>query len=77
MQNELILERIENLRGRKPYEEKKAEKLGFASLYEYFEDKIAKEAKALEADQADKTKVKKTIKTKSVEIKRSGSCSCC
>ena len=45
MQNELILERIENLRGRKPYEEKKAAKLGFASLYEYFEDKIAKEAK--------------------------------
>ena len=43
MQNELILERIENLRGRKPYEEKKAAKLGFASLYEYFEDKISKE----------------------------------
>ena len=77
MQNELILERIENLRGRKPYEEKKAAKLGFASLYEYFEDKIAKEAKALEADQADKTKLKKTIKTKSVEKKRSGSCCCC
>ena len=47
MQNELILERIENLRGRKPYEEKKAAKLGFASLYEYFEDKIAKEAKSI------------------------------
>ena len=47
--------------------ERKAVKLGFASLYEYFEDKIAKEAKALEADQADKTKLKKTLKTKSVE----------
>ena len=46
MQNELILERIENLRGRKPYEEKKAAKLGFTSLYEYFDDKIAKESKA-------------------------------
>ena len=77
MQNDLILERIENLRGRKPYEEKKAAKLGFASLYEYFEDKIAKEAKALEADQVDKTKLKKAIKTKAVEKKRSGSCSCC
>ena len=77
MQNELILERIENLRGRKPYEEKKAAKLGFASLYEYFEDKIAKEAKALEADQADKTKLKKAIKTKLVVKKRSGCCSCC
>ena len=77
MQNELILERIENLRGRKPYEEKKAAKLGFASLYEYFEDKIAKEAKALEPDQADKTKSKKAIKTKAVAKKQAGSCSCC
>ena len=77
MQNELILERIDNLRGRKPYEEKKAAKLGFASLYEYFEDKIAKEAEALEADRADKTKLKEKIKTKSVEKKRSNSCSCC
>ena len=77
MQNELILEQIQNLRGRKPYEEKKAAKLGFASLYDYFEDKIAKEAKALEADIADKTKSKETIKTKSVEKKRSSSCSCC
>ena len=55
MKDELILERIDSLRGRQPYEDKKAAKLGFASLYEYFEDKIAKEAKALEADQADKT----------------------
>ncbi len=77
MQNELILNRIENLRGRKPYEEKKAAKLGFASLYEYFEDKIAKEAKALEANQADKTKLKKAMKTKAVAKKQAGSCSCC
>ena len=77
MQNEFILERIENLRGRKAYEEKKAAKLGFASLYEYFEDKISKEAKALEANQANKTKVKKAIKTKAVAKKQAGSCSCC
>ena len=81
MQNQLILERIENLRGRKPYEEKKAAKLGFASLYEYFEDKIAKESKALEADQAKKTTSKtiskKAIKTKAVAKKQTGSCSCC
>ena len=77
MQKELILERIENLRGRKPYEEKKAAKLGFASLYDYFEDKIEKEAKALEANQADKTKLKKAIKTKAVAKKQTGSCSCC
>ena len=77
MQNELILNLIENLRGRKAYEEKKAAKLGFASLYEDFEDKISKEAKALEANQANKTKVKKAIKTKAVAKKQAGSCGCC
>ncbi len=77
MKNELVLERIDNLRGRKPYEKKKAAKLGFASLYEYFEDKILKEAKALEADQADKNKLKKAIKTKAVAKKQARSCSCC
>ena len=77
MQNEIILNRIENLRGRKPYEEKKAAKLGFSSLYEYFEDKIAKEAEALEADQARKAIPKKAIKTKAVAKKQAGSCSCC
>ena len=44
--------------------ERKAEKLGFASLYEYFEDKIAKEAKALEADQSRRNYTKKTLKAK-------------
>ena len=77
MENELILNRIKNLRGRKPYEEKKAAKLGFASIYDYFEDKIEKESKALEANQADKTKLKKAIKTKAVAKKQVGSCSCC
>ena len=58
--------------------ERKAAKLGFsASFYEYFEDKISKEDKALEADQAHKTKVKKAIKTKAVEKKQAMSCSCC
>ena len=32
--------------------ERKAAKLGFVQLYEYFEDKIAKEAKSLAADQS-------------------------
>ena len=77
MHNELILNRIENLRGRKPYEEKKAAKLGFSSLYEYFEDKIAKESEALETDKASKAIVKKAIKTKAVAKKQAGSCSCC
>ena len=42
MQNQEIVKMIDNLKGRKGYEEKRASKLGFASLYEYFEDKISK-----------------------------------
>ena len=48
MQNQEILKIIENLKGRRGYEEKKASKLGFNSLYAYFEDKLLKEKKALE-----------------------------
>ena len=48
MQNQEIIKIIENLKGRKNYEEKKASKLGFPSLYAYFEDKILKEKKAVE-----------------------------
>ena len=48
MQNQEIIQIIENLKGRRNYEEKKASKLGFTSLYAYFEDKILKEKKANE-----------------------------
>ena len=77
MQNTAILERIEGLRGRKSYEEKKAAKLGFASLYEYFEDKITKEAKALQAEQASNANLSKLKKKKAVAKKQASSCSCC
>ena len=77
MQNAAILERIEGLRGRKSYEERKAAKLGFASLYEYFEDKITKEAKALEAEQAFIANLSKPTKKKVLAKKQANSCSCC
>ena len=73
----MILERIEGLRGRKSYEEKKAAKLGFASLYEYFEDKITKEAKALQEELASNTNLSKLKKKKAVAKKQASSCSCC
>ena len=47
MQNQEIVKIIENLGGRKNYEEKRASKLGFASLYDYFEDKILKKQRLL------------------------------
>ena len=77
MRNAAILERIEGLRGRKSYEERKAAKLGFVSLYEYFEDKITKEAKALEAEQVRKTDLSEQTIKKVVAKKQAGSCSCC
>jgi len=48
MQNPQILELIENLKGRRTYEEKKASKLGFNSLYAYFENKLLQEKITLE-----------------------------
>jgi hypothetical protein len=77
MQNQEIIEIIDNLKGRRNYEEKKATKLGFTSLYAYFEDKILKQKKAIE----DKEKVLELIKTKNqLAIKENNnkkSCSCC
>ena len=53
MQNQEIVKLIENLKGRRNYEEKRASKLGFASLYDYFEDKISKKQKAFEEKQKE------------------------
>ena len=53
MQNQELVKIIENLKGRRNYEEKKASKLGFASLYDYFEDKISKKQKAIEDEQKE------------------------
>ena len=64
---------IENLKGRRGYEEKRASKLGFASLYEYFEDKISKKQKAIE----DQKKELQDTKTEDQQIKSKKSCSCC
>ena len=38
MENSEVLKIIKNLKGRRPYEEKRAAKLGFASLHEYIEE---------------------------------------
>mgnify|MGYP006232477435 CR=1 FL=1 len=42
MNNPEVLSIIENLKGRKAYEEKRASKFGFATLYDYIEDKLLK-----------------------------------
>ena len=71
MQNQEIIKIIENLGGRRNYEEKKASKLGFNSLYAYFEDKILKQKKAIEEEK------KKLITEKSQRRQKIKSCSCC
>jgi len=74
MQNQNIIQLIENLKGRKSYEEKKASKLGFSSLYNYFEDKILKEKQMIEDKKKELEEVKKNNDLKNKENK---SCSCC
>ena len=73
MQNQKIVKIIDNLKGRRNYEEKRASKLGFASLYDYFEDKISKQQKAIEDEQKE-SEVAKTDKEPKTSKK---SCSCC
>ncbi|MDC3042168.1 hypothetical protein OA173_02360 [Candidatus Pelagibacter sp.] len=73
MQNQEIVKIIENLKGRRNYEEKRASKLGFASLYDYFEDKISKQQKAIE----DEQKESEVAKTEKEPKNSKKSCSCC
>ena len=73
MQNQEIVKIIENLKGWKNYEEKRASKLGFASLYDYFEDKISKKQKVLEEEQ----KELETRKADDQQKASKKSCSCC
>ncbi len=73
MQNQEITKIIENLKGRRNYEEKRASKLGFASLYDYFEDKISKKEKAIKEEQEKLENSKTTVQSK----KNKKSCGCC
>ena len=73
MQNQEIVKIIENLKGRRDYEEKRASKLGFASLYDYFEDKISKKQKVLEEEQKELEAVKDDNQPKAAKK----SCGCC
>ena len=73
MQNQEIVKIIENLKGRRNYEEKRASKLGFASLYDYFEDKISKKQKAIE----DEQKMQEADEVEDQPKTPKKSCSCC
>ena len=74
MQNQEIIKIIENLKGRKNYEQKKATKLGFPSLYAYFEDKILKEKQAIDLKEK---KLHENMNKDKVKVKEKKSCGCC
>tara|TARA_B100001741_G_scaffold252925_1_gene214917 strand:+ start:196 stop:420 length:225 start_codon:yes stop_codon:yes gene_type:complete len=74
MQNQEIIKIIDNLKGRKNYEQKKAIKLGFSSLYAYFEDKLLKEKSAAELK---KKELEEVINTDKIDKNQKKSCSCC
>ena len=74
MQNQEIIKIIDNLKSRKNYEQKKATKLGFSSLYDYFEEKLLKEKKLVELK---KKELEEVINADKIEKKEKKSCSCC
>ena len=76
MQNQEIINIIKNLKGRRGYEEKKASKLGFSSLYAYFEDKILKEKQAIEDQKKQLEEIKSGTASKNKD-KEKKTCGCC
>ena len=75
MEDKIVLDRISGLKGRLGYEEKKAKKLGFSSIYEYMEDKINNENNNLNTVTEVNTKPKKLIKKKIIAEPKT--CGCC
>ena len=73
MQNQEIVKIIENLGGKRSYEERRASKLGFTCLYDYFEYKISKKQKAIENEQKELEAAKAEDQPKPVKK----SCGCC
>jgi hypothetical protein len=72
MENIEVTKIIENLKGRRPYEEKRAVKLGFTSLYEYIESKVLQKQSAVEHSE----KLKNQAAPNESQSK-SKSCNCC
>ena len=78
MQNPQIIKIIENLKGRRDYEEKKATKLGFNSLYAYFENKLLQEKTAIEESARELEIAKAEAELlKEEKSKPKKTCGCC
>ena len=65
--------------GRRNYEEKKASKLGFNSLYAYFENKLLQEKTALEESEKE-LEIAKEAEAELLKVEKSKpkkTCGCC
>lgn len=77
MENQNVLNFIDNLRGKRAYEERKSKKLGFTSLYDYVENKLSLRAQAeLDAEMVAEKKVL-ARELKKISAAKANSCSCC
>ena len=76
MQNEEIIKIIDNLKGKRKYEEKKSKKLGYNFLYDYFEDKILQKKKVVEAEKKELELIR-TKKNFPKTKKNKKACGCC
>tara|TARA_X000001036_G_scaffold203340_1_gene191010 strand:+ start:234 stop:458 length:225 start_codon:yes stop_codon:yes gene_type:complete len=74
MENQEIVQIIKNLKGRRNYEERKASRLGFTSIYAYFENKVLKQKKNNEDNKKELEEIK--VENKIID-KQKKSCSCC
>ena len=76
MLNQEVNQIINNLKGRRGYEEKKAKKLGFTSLIDYFEDKLKKQQQAINKETLAKQALiqKQILKVNKKSLKN---CKCC
>ena len=72
MKNLEVTKIIKNLKGRRPYEEKRVIKLGFKSLYEYIESKVLQKQSAV----VNSEKLKNQAASNESQS-RSKSCNCC
>ena len=72
MENIEVTKIIENLKGRRPYEEKRAVKLGFNSLYEYIESKVLQKQSV-----AKNTEKLKDQASSNQSQSKGKSCNCC
>ncbi len=68
---------IDNLRGKKAYEEKKSKKLGFETFEKYIEHKILKKLQLKDAEKPKVNILNQNKNNKKEKNATESSCSCC